>query len=600
MILQEAIKLNKLGFKVIPTTHPKDKDGKRPLCSWKKYQERQTTEDVKEIFNKSNVGGMALITGNGIEVIDIDLKYSIQDNFLQLFFDALIDAIGMDCFESLILSKTVSNGYHLIYKTNVSEGNQKLASRYTEDHEKKNEHDKVRVLLETRGEGGYILIPPTEGYEYDNPFNDILNLPELTDTQRNAIINVCKSFDETNEIYKKKAAIPVEIGGTNKTTIEAFNESHTPIEFLEAAGWQFKYSRGDNDYYVRAGKDLREGIGGGYSNKLGLFYVFTSSTQFEPNKAYNAFQVYAYLEHGGDFKTAAKDLYRKNYGDRITKNVDTHKAKLELISEGTEEAKEQIQDTKILDKIWSERFDINVKPVEKPSTLFVWDSFKQDWTGMCGDGEIITFLGASKSRKSAIASMACATGLNGGLDEVLMFKGDFEGRNIIHLDTEQGATDYHNMVKEMFWQANIPSGTNPKNFYSFRLTEYSLEQKVSFLDYVIHKVGNVGYVFLDGIVDLCQDFNDLKESKMLVSYVRQLAAKHRFSLANVLHNAKSTGLARGHLGSFLEEKSKCLMNCIKDKDMGHTTFDFTHTRGFTPPPSIMVEHDDNGHLHYLK
>lgn len=136
-MIKEALRLHKAGFKVIPTNDPSKPDGKKPLCSWKKYQESQTEQEVKDLFSMSNIGGMALLTSDGIEVIDIDLKYSLSDNFEVILFDALIDAIGINCYENLILSRTISGGYHLIYRTDVIEGNQKLASRYTIDSEKK-------------------------------------------------------------------------------------------------------------------------------------------------------------------------------------------------------------------------------------------------------------------------------------------------------------------------------------------------------------------------------------------------------------------------------------------------------------------------------
>jgi twinkle protein len=49
--------------------------------------------------------------------------------------------------------------------------------------------------------------------------------------------------------------------------------------------------------------------------------MFTSSTQFECNKSYNPFQVFAILEHGGDYVSAAKKLYADGYGTRIKPTI---------------------------------------------------------------------------------------------------------------------------------------------------------------------------------------------------------------------------------------------------------------------------------------
>ncbi|OED34262.1 hypothetical protein AB832_07855 [Flavobacteriaceae bacterium (ex Bugula neritina AB1)] len=597
-ILEEARRLNKAGFSVIPVFEPSHERGKTPACSeWRQYESNQTEQDIERLFGKAK--GIALICCNGLEVLDIDLKYSLNENLLTELLDSIYNEVGESVFNSLVLAQTTSGGYHLCYRTSIIEGNQKLASRQTLESEKKHEKDDRRVLLETRANGGYIVLSPTDGYTYDNPSKTITDVPTLSDCDRNAIIQAARDFDEIGEVHQRKAVkIDKEIKTGSKSVIQAFNESHTPLDFILNEGWQYKNTVGKNERYVRPGKSLREGHGATYNEDLERFYVFTSSSVFEPDQSYDSFATYAALYHNSDFSLAAKDLYHKGYGDRVSKTRETHQEKLDIIASDNDTHKKQIQDVSKMEAIFKKRLDLSVKPKEEPSNLFVWDNYKKDYTGIAGYGDMITFLGGSKSRKTAISSMACATGLIGGSDEVLMFKGDLQGKNIIHLETEQGNTDHYNTVREMHWQAQLPTNKNSTNFYSFSLTEESLEDKVAFFEYVINKVGNVGYLWLDGIVDLCEDFNDLKESKKLVGYVRQKAAKEGFILCNVLHNAKSTGLARGHLGSFLEEKSKALINCTRDKELGYTTMEFTHTRGFTPPPNMTVEHDANGHLQW--
>jgi hypothetical protein len=47
-----------------------------------------------------------------------------------------------------------------------------------------------------------------------------------------------------------------------------------------------------------------------------LFYPFTSSTVFEPEKSYSKFGAFAVLEHGGDFRKAAAALAALGYGQQ--------------------------------------------------------------------------------------------------------------------------------------------------------------------------------------------------------------------------------------------------------------------------------------------
>jgi hypothetical protein len=591
-MINEAIKLHRLGLKIIPTDL-----NKKPLVKWKAYQDSQTLEDVKKIFTP-NVEGMALLTGKGIEVIDIDSKYFLEGiHDVNTIFDALYDAVGQDTYSRLILTQTVSGGYHIIYKTNVSEGNQKLASRYTIDSEKKSDHDKIRVLLETRGENGYIIIPPTKGYTYDSKILQLENIPTITDQERNSIIAACRSFDELQETYKQtKAAIPIKVSGTGKSTIEAFNEAHTPIEFLEAEGWQFKYQRGDNLHYVRPGKSLRDGIGAGYSESLQLVRIFTSSTLFECNKTYNAFQTYAVLHHSGDYSAACKELYHNDYGDRLSKTQDSHSEKVRQITqEGVTVAKE-VTNLELMEKTFKKRVNITVKPKQKPSTLQMFCQSKQKYIGLGGDGDLVNFFGLHKTRKSGAAACAASTAIIGGKKESLYFKGEFQNRNLVHFDTEQSEYYHHQLCTQMVQQAGLYTTEHPTNFHSFPVKGLSKIDRLNFMTYTLNKIPNIGIVLLDGSVDLCRNYNDLEEASDLVTYFMNMSEIRRFLLLNVLHNARSTGGARGHLGTEFLNKATANLNITKEKDSPFSSLEIESKRGEHIEKGFDFWHDELGNI----
>jgi hypothetical protein len=600
-MIQEALKLHNQGLKVCFTTSPKKKGGKAPIGLWRDFIDGvQTEKDVKKLYDyaktKEDDLGLAIICDAGLEVLDIDSKYFLESHSVEYIFDAIIEAIGVEAYESIIQATTVNGGYHMIYRSAVVEGSQKLASRYTEDHEKKNEHDKVRVLLETRAHGGIFVVAPTEGYKYDNPFKTAASAPTLSIQQRNALINACRAFDELEDSYKQtKVSIPTEITISNKSTIEHFNESHTPIEFLEAAGWQYKYSRGNNSHYVRPGKGLSEGIGAGYHEDLNLVRIFTSSTEFEPNKTYNAFQVYSILNHAGDYKEASRELYKAGYGDRISKQQETHAQKVSQITSMDKNTIQKISNDDLMNKIFDNRLDITVKPTKKPNSLFLEDDFG-NYIGVGGDGDLVNIFGGKKSRKSAIAACAASTSIIGGHNTSLKFKGDFGNRNLVHFDTEQNAYYHHKLCGEMIFQAGLTEDSHPTNFYSFHLMPYSKIDRLNFIRYSLEKIDNIGCVFLDGIVDVCRNYNDLEESSDLVTFFMNMASQRKFLIIDVLHNARSTGSARGHLGTELMNKATCNLNVLKDKDKPYSTLEVESIRGAKAPEPFDFHHNDFGHL----
>jgi hypothetical protein len=405
---------------------------------------------------------------------------------------------------------------------------------------------------------------------------------------------IMRSFDETGEIIKKNAAkTPFEVASSGRTTIEAFNEAHTPVELIESIGWKYAYSRGENNYYIRSGKN--KGVSGCYNENLGTFYVFSTSTIFEAGLAYNAFQTYAYIHHGADWSKASKELYKQGYGDRINRHKDSHKDKLQAITQGNEKDKEKVTDFEELEKVFNDKFNINVKPQKKPSTLFMYCSDTDKRVGIGGDGDMITFCGLQKTRKSAVATCAASCFITGGTNTSLKFDAENpEGRNLIYIDTEQSKYENWWSCNQMLWQQGLEQ--NRPNFHAFRITELELTKKIQFLDYAVNKVGNVACVLLDGIVDLCQDYNDQKESRALVEWIRRISSINNFLLINVLHNARSTGKARGHLGTELLNKGKCNINVTKDKEMGYSTLEIDDLRGSFEPKGFDFNHSEQGNI----
>lgn len=211
----------KKGLSVIATNNIK-----RAVTSWKQYQTKIPSEtELMDMFTNPNTQGIAVICGSvsgNLEVIDIDVKYGID---YRNYADK-IKEYSQELYDRLLIIKTKSGGYHIYYKCEFIEGNQKLASRYPTDDEK---HDNPMVghlvLIETRGEGGYVVAPPSDGYT-------ILqgqDIPILSIEDRDALITLARSFNQVIEEVKQPT-----IGHNNdKITIwDDFNQRGDVVSLL--------------------------------------------------------------------------------------------------------------------------------------------------------------------------------------------------------------------------------------------------------------------------------------------------------------------------------------------------------------------------------
>lgn len=317
-LLKIAKEYTKLGISVIATDA-----NKRSLQQWTRYRgEIATEQELTEMFANPKAVGIATICGavsGNIEVLDLDCKYDLTENLFQEFMQAVIDT-SKELAESLCITKTKGGGYHIIYRCDQVEGNQKLAQRFTTDEERKiNPHEKVKVLTETRGEGGYVIAVPTPGYKYVQ--NTARSLPVITASDRALLLNIARSFNTVIEEVHNHTY--VENKSFNKSPFADYNERGDIIGLLRTHGWRVVKDTADKVTLLRPG-DTTSKSSGDYSRKMGLFSVFTTSSEFEPNKGYRPAAVYAMLECNNDYKVAAKKLLAEGFGEpykRIPKDV---------------------------------------------------------------------------------------------------------------------------------------------------------------------------------------------------------------------------------------------------------------------------------------
>lgn len=96
---------------------------------------------------------------------------------------------------------------------------------------------------------------------------------------------------------------------------EDFEARATVSQILEPHGWTLLRKRGEQEFWVRPGKNPRDGHSAIYGpTRHGYrFYCFSSSVPFH-GRLLTKFGLYAEVEHGGDWRKAASELRSKGYG----------------------------------------------------------------------------------------------------------------------------------------------------------------------------------------------------------------------------------------------------------------------------------------------
>jgi hypothetical protein len=283
------------GLSVIPV-----KADKRPQGPWQAYQAKIAGEEYQGWGLP--IGIVCGPVSGGLTCIDFDDNGSAFAGWCDR-----VKSIMADVFDFLTIQRTPSGGWHVVFRSELKIENRKLAQRKTDD-------GKTIVLIETRGEGGYFLAAPSDGYVLKH--GDFCEVKTIAKETAETLIHICESFNETvdEKEASKQANIPLVRNGV--TPFDAYDAKNTPVDLLLSHGWSIVGNGGREKVMLcRPGK--KNSLSATWNYIPNRFYVFSTSTDFEAQHVYKASAVYAMLQHRGDFVQAAKQLYADGYGDRM-------------------------------------------------------------------------------------------------------------------------------------------------------------------------------------------------------------------------------------------------------------------------------------------
>lgn len=247
---------------------------------------------------------------------------TVSDGFYAIDFDGHggedIEAIFVEYFDNpsvqyliqqdlLSVYKTPSGGFHIYYKCKIEVGAKKVA-RWKNG----------TGMIETRGNGSYIICYPSPNYEYIAG-NEIVKLDYIDKETHEWLMELAHSFDQLPEVTAKELN-----SGEGRKWPEKWDDhkldgnfnnqqGEYAKELLKEAGWKLITIRRNDgvELWQRPGKSEQDGISATFGVKFNMFYNFSqSATPFEV-KAYSPFEIYTLLKFNGDWKKAKDSLRPK-------------------------------------------------------------------------------------------------------------------------------------------------------------------------------------------------------------------------------------------------------------------------------------------------
>lgn len=178
--------------------------------------------------------------------------------------------------------------------------------------------------------------------------------------------------------------------------------------------------------------------------------------------------------------------------------------------------------------------------------------------------------GQAGASKTMFCSMLCATILAGEYANLECVMKDVVP-TVLYIDTEMCEHDTIAMKNRALKMAGWPIDDDKNAFFIYRLRDTDSpreKMRKTFRAVVEHRPT---VLFIDGGVDLTNDFNNIEESSSLVLKLMKLASLYHVCIFVVLHQNPPAGKMggeklTGHLGSFLERKANDIFKVSSEKD----------------------------------
>lgn len=212
--------------------------------------------------------------------------------------------------------------------------------------------------------------------------------------------------------------------------------------------------------------------------------------------------------------------------------------------------------------------------MEAENTRPDWQSFRQRITDdipeenpllsqgeitLLSRGNLLAVSGKAKSLKTfLISGMAAAVE-----DDCLGLHLDDSARRVLLCDTEQGASHVYKLQRRIYRLCGWPLDKDCDRLVVLALRPLDTTTRFEMIKAAMADV-KPDLCIIDGIRDLLRDFNDIKESSLLINELMSLSFGYNCGIICVLHQNKADQNLRGHAGTELVNKAETTLSVVNE------------------------------------
>jgi hypothetical protein len=179
------------------------------------------------------------------------------------------------------------------------------------------------------------------------------------------------------------------------------------------------------------------------------------------------------------------------------------------------------------------RFDYTVKPPPEVKLLTIGENL------ILSRSNFALLTGMPKVGKSTITSIILASAIaRHNIFDIELHRHD-DKKRIALFDTEQAQLDLYKSATRVMELAGYRD-RYPDTLDIFTLRKDDAPTIIKLIEFYLQSTPDCGVVFIDGLLDLVYNFNDEKECKTLIDWLKRITADYNVGIICVLHTGKTT------------------------------------------------------------
>ena len=213
-----------------------------------------------------------------------------------------------------------------------------------------------------------------------------------------------------------------------------------------------------------------------------------------------------------------------------------------------------------------------------------------DKYGLIARANLHTLRGAPKTGKSAAGLALITAALKGEFIGIKANRDNRDNLAVLWIDTEQDKNTLRQKARAVLDMAGLDAQPEALKVVTLRGYGSPADALAATLQAIEENAPD--FVFLDGVVDLCQAFNDEEESREVVRRLEAHAEQYGAAILGLIHTNKKDDEARGHLGAIMQQKSAEIyqVNKREGESIANVTQPFSR---FAPVPGFSFAFADD-------